>query len=198
MSQENVEIVREWLGSVRDSEDFAWHLLAPDAELINATGAPLPTRLGMKVFAHGARTSAGSPAMWSRQLMTLTSTQCCARSPGSSGRRGGPSRSGVCLRRRSGSWSSATGARPRRTAVVPYLGSAGAIPGRLCRLCPELSPPKKPPGLGRFAPGVRRSSVASPRWSYDETWTNPTRALGSIRSPFVRQSDTETTGNNRT
>ena len=50
MSQENVEIVREWLGSVRDSEDFAWHLLAPDAELINATGAPFTNASGHQGF----------------------------------------------------------------------------------------------------------------------------------------------------
>src|SRR5215217_1473771 len=50
MSQENVEIVREWLGSVRDSEDFAWHLLAPDAELINATGAPFTNASGHEGF----------------------------------------------------------------------------------------------------------------------------------------------------
>jgi len=50
MSQENVEIVREWLGSVRDSEDFAWHLLAPDAELINATDAPFTNASGHEGF----------------------------------------------------------------------------------------------------------------------------------------------------
>ena len=50
ISRENVEIVREWLGSVMDSEDFAWHLLAPDAELINATGAPFTNASGHEGF----------------------------------------------------------------------------------------------------------------------------------------------------
>ena len=50
MSQENVELVKEWIAAVKDSEDFAWHLLAPDAELINATGAPFTNASGHEGF----------------------------------------------------------------------------------------------------------------------------------------------------
>src|SRR5215211_2298820 len=66
MSQENVEVVKEWIGAARDSEDFAWHLLAPDAELINATGAPFTNAPGHEGFRAWRAEVSDAFEAWSR------------------------------------------------------------------------------------------------------------------------------------
>jgi ketosteroid isomerase-like protein len=50
MSQENVEIVREALATFDRTGDFAWSLIAPDADLVNAPGSPFTNASGHQGF----------------------------------------------------------------------------------------------------------------------------------------------------
>jgi ketosteroid isomerase-like protein len=49
MSQENVEIVRAFATFDRTG-DFAWSLIAPDADLVNAPGSPFTNASGLQGF----------------------------------------------------------------------------------------------------------------------------------------------------
>jgi ketosteroid isomerase-like protein len=50
MSRENVEVVREALATFERTSDFAWSLLAPDADLVNARGSPFTNASGHQGF----------------------------------------------------------------------------------------------------------------------------------------------------
>jgi hypothetical protein len=50
MSQENVEIVREAFATFDRTGDFAWSLIAPDADLVNAPGSPFTNASGHQGF----------------------------------------------------------------------------------------------------------------------------------------------------
>ena len=50
MSQENVEIVREGFATFARTGDFAWSLIAPDAELVNAPEVPFTNASGHQGF----------------------------------------------------------------------------------------------------------------------------------------------------
>jgi ketosteroid isomerase-like protein len=50
MSEENVEIVREALATFDRTGDFAWNLIAPDADLVNAPGSPFTNASGHEGF----------------------------------------------------------------------------------------------------------------------------------------------------
>jgi hypothetical protein len=50
MSRENVEIVREAFATFARTGDFAWSLIAPDAELVNAPGSPFTNASGHEGF----------------------------------------------------------------------------------------------------------------------------------------------------
>jgi ketosteroid isomerase-like protein len=47
---ENVEIVKEGLAIFERTGDFAWSLLAPDAEMVNAPGSPFTNASGHQGF----------------------------------------------------------------------------------------------------------------------------------------------------